>query len=65
MARKPIYWIHNLVFLPLIDGNKYVEASISGFILGPQFTKEEILSNHPNVKPVDDLHDLVSAWGKK
>jgi hypothetical protein len=60
---KKIYWIHNTVFLPLLNGDKYINASISGIVIGEQFTLEEIKSKFPGVKEANDLHSLCKAWG--
>jgi hypothetical protein len=61
-----IYWIHNVVYFPLLSNRKYMKGTINGIILGSnQLTVEEIKAENPDVKEVEDLHDLCKAWGNK
>lgn len=60
-----IYWINNVVYLPISGTNKYMKTSINGIILGETYTLIEILRAHPNIKRSNDLHDLIKEWGNK
>jgi len=63
---RKILWIHNVVYIPILGTNKYMEATVNGLILNSnQYTEEEIRLKSSDVKEAVDFHDYVSQWGNK
>lgn len=64
-----ILMFSNLIYIPILNSNKYVSASIGGCILSLEtYTKEEIMTKH--AKSIDkheckDFHDMCKKWGNK
>jgi len=62
--------IANLVYLPIVNTNKYVAGDISGNIyLNEIYTLDEIRDKHKTstnkLHELDNLHELTKAWGTR